>query len=418
MSEPGPSSGGDPPGALAGVRVLDLSRVLAGPWAGQTLADLGAEVIKVERPGAGDDTRHWGPPYLHDRAGRPTAESAYYLATNRGKRSVAIDLGQAEGQALVRDLAGRCDILIENFKVGGLARYGLDYATLARLHPGLVYCSVTGFGQDGPYRDRPGYDFMIQAMSGLMSVTGEADDRPGGGPQKVGVALTDVLTGLYATIAILAALRHRDLTGAGQQIDLALLDVQVACLANQALNYLVSGQPPGRLGNAHPNIVPYQAFATADGHLVVAVGNDAQFRRLCALVEQPEWADDPRFATNAARVVHRELLIPRLAARLVERSSDAWLAAFEQAGIPCGPINTLDRVFVDPQVRARGLQLAIDRPGVGPVPGVASPLRLGATPVSYRRPPPCLGEHTREVLQELLGLDSVRLDDLAARGVI
>jgi crotonobetainyl-CoA:carnitine CoA-transferase CaiB-like acyl-CoA transferase len=414
MSEPG----SNPPGALAGVRVLDLSRVLAGPWAGQTLADLGAEVIKVERPGAGDDTRHWGPPYLHDREGRPTAESAYYLAANRGKRSVAIDLGQAEGQALVRDLAGRCDVLIENFKVGGLARYGLDYATLARLHPGLVYCSVTGFGQDGPYRDRPGYDFMIQAMSGLMSVTGEADDRPGGGPQKVGVALTDVLTGLYATIAILAALRHRDLTGAGQQIDLALLDVQVACLANQALNYLVSGQPPGRLGNAHPNIVPYQAFASADGHLVVAVGNDAQFRRLCTLVGQPEWADDPRFATNAARVAQRELLVPLLAARLRERSSDAWLAALEQAGIPCGPINTLDRVFADPQVRARGLQIEIDRPGVGPVPGVASPLRLAATPVRYRRPPPRLGEHTREVLAELLGLDSVRLDDLAARGVI
>jgi crotonobetainyl-CoA:carnitine CoA-transferase CaiB-like acyl-CoA transferase len=414
MSEPG----SNPPGALAGVRVLDLSRVLAGPWAGQTLADLGAEVIKVERPGAGDDTRHWGPPYLHDREGRPTAESAYYLAANRGKRSVAIDLGQAEGQALVRDLAGRCDVLIENFKVGGLARYGLDYATLARLHPGLVYCSVTGFGQDGPYRDRPGYDFMIQAMSGLMSVTGEADDRPGGGPQKVGVALTDVLTGLYATIAILAALRHRDLTGAGQQIDLALLDVQVACLANQALNYLVSGQPPGRLGNAHPNIVPYQAFASADGHLVVAVGNDAQFRRLCTLVGQPEWADDPRFATNAARVAQRELLVPLLAARLRERSSDAWLAALEQAGIPCGPINTLDRVFADPQVRARGLQIEIDRPGVGPVPGVASPLRLAATPVRYRRPPPRLGEHTREVLAELLGLDSVRLDELAAGGVI
>ncbi len=405
------------PGALEGVRVLDLSRVLAGPWAGQTLADLGAEVIKVERPGSGDDTRHWGPPYLVDRDGRPTDRSAYFLAANRNKRSVAIDMSRPEGQALVREMAGQCDVLLENFKVGGLARYGLDYPALSAAHPGLVYCSITGFGQQGPYRDRPGYDFMIQAMGGLMSVTGEADGRPGGGPQKAGVALADVLTGLYASVAVLAALRHRERTGEGQWIDLALLDVQVACMANQALNYLVSGDAPGRLGNAHPNIVPYQAFPSADGHLVVAVGNDAQFRRLCNLVGTPEWADDPRFATNAARVRHRDVLVPELAERLRTRTTDAWLAALEEAGIPCGPINPLDRVFADPQVAARGLRRDFDDEA-GPVPTVASPLRLSATPVTYRRAPPRLGEHTREVLQELLGLDAVRLDELAARGVI
>ena len=405
-------------GALDGVRVLDLSRVLAGPWASQILADLGADVVKIERPGDGDETRHWGPPYLRDGQGRDTDRSAYFLAANRNKRSVTLDLANPEGQAIARDLAAGSDVLLENFKAGGLARYGLDYATLSRRHPGLVYCSITGFGQHGPYRDRPGYDFIIQAMGGLMSVTGEADGMPGGGPQKAGVALADVLTGLNAAIAVLAALRHRDRTGEGQWIDLALLDVQVASLANQASNYLVSGVPPGRLGNAHPNIVPYQAFATSDGHLVVAVGNDGQFRRLCTRLGAPEWADDPRFATNAARVAHRATLVPLLEARFREGATGAWLDALGGSGIPCGPIQNLDDVFADPQVQARGLRREFDEADGGPVPSVASPLNLSATPVTYRRPPPRLGEHTREVLGERLGLDAVQIDELAKRGVI
>ncbi|HEY5790231.1 MAG TPA: CaiB/BaiF CoA-transferase family protein [Gammaproteobacteria bacterium] len=405
-------------GPLAGVRVLDLSRVLAGPWSGQILADMGADVVKVERPGAGDDTRHWGPPYLADGAGQPTGEAAYYLATNRNKRSVTIDLDTPQGAGLVRDLAGRADILLENFKAGGLAKYGLDYAALARLNPRLVYCSITGFGHSGPYRDRPGYDFMIQGLGGLMSVTGEADGEPGGGPQKAGVALADVLTGLYATIAVLGALRHRDLTGEGQQVDLALLDVQVACLANQALNYLVSGEPPRRLGNAHPNIVPYQVFAADDGHLIVAVGNDAQFRRLCALLGQPEWGSAERYATNAARVRHRDELVPRLEACFATRGTDAWLEALEQAGIPCGPINTLDRVFADPQVAARGLRVDLPHPLGGTAPGVASPLRFSATPVEYRAAPPLLGQHTAEVLADWLGLDAAAIAELEGLGVV
>ncbi|MDX1594137.1 MAG: CaiB/BaiF CoA-transferase family protein [Gammaproteobacteria bacterium] len=405
-------------GALDGVRVLDLSRVLAGPWASQILADLGADVVKIERPGDGDETRHWGPPYLRDGQGRDTDRSAYFLAANRNKRSVTLDLANPEGQAIARDLAAGSDVLLENFKAGGLARYGLDYATLSRRHPGLVYCSITGFGQHGPYRDRPGYDFIIQAMGGLMSVTGEADGMPGGGPQKAGVALADVLTGLNAAIAVLAALRHRDRTGEGQWIDLALLDVQVASLANQASNYLVSGVPPGRLGNAHPNIVPYQAFATSDGHLVVAVGNDGQFRRLCTRLGASEWADDPRFATNAARVAHRATLVPLLEARFREGATGAWLDALGGSGIPCGPIQNLDDVFADPQVQARGLRREFDEADGGPVPSVASPLNLSATPVTYRRPPPRLGEHTRAVLGERLGLDAVQIDELAKRGVI
>jgi len=406
------------PGALQGLRVLDLSRVLAGPWASQTLADLGADVIKIERPGCGDDTRGWGPPFLNAADGTPTGESAYFAGANRNKRSVAIDLSQAEGQVLVRELATESDVLIENFKVGALRRYGLDAETLCAAHPRLVYCSITGFGQTGPYAGRAGYDFLLQGLGGLMSVTGHPDGAPGGGPMKVGVALTDVLTGLYATIAILAALRHREHTGAGQCIDLALLDVQVAALANQTMNYLVSGVAPGRMGNAHPNIVPYQDFPAADGDVIITVGNDAQFQRLCAVLGHPEWAADPRFATNTARVAHRDTLIPMLRQATVRRSRADWLQALEAAGVPCGPINTLADVFADPQVRSRGLQLDLPHPLAGQVPSVANPIRLSASPVAYRRPPPCLGEHTIEVLSERLGLSTQRLAALQASGII
>ncbi len=405
-------------GALSHIRVLDLSRVLAGPWSGQVLADLGADVIKVERPGQGDDTRSWGPPYLRDPHGADTSEAAYFLAANRGKRSLTIDFTRPEGQALVRELAQQSDIVLENFKVGGLAKYGLDYASLKPLNPGLIYCSITGFGQDGPYAQRAGYDFMIQAMGGLMSITGEPDEKPGGGPQKVGVALADILTGMYASVAVLAALAHRERSGEGQYIDLALLDVQVASLANQAMNYLTSGVAPQRLGNAHPNIVPYQVFASADGHLIIAVGNDRQFQRLCGLLDCPELASDERYATNAARVAHRATLIPRLAERLRQRSSGEWLAELERLGVPSGPINTIDQVFADPQVQHRAMHRTLAHPAAGEAPLVASPMRFSATPVEYRRPPPTLGQHTEEVLQELLGLDPERLAELRRQQVI
>jgi len=405
-------------GALSHVRVLDLSRVLAGPTAGQVLADLGADVIKVERPGRGDDTRAWGPPWLRDAEGHETAESAYYLAANRGKRSVAIDFSRPEGQQLVRALAAQSDIVLENFRVGGLARYGLDYASLSAELPGLIYCSITGFGQDGPYAGRPGYDFLIQALGGLMSVTGEPDEVPGGGPEKVGVALADVMSGLYAVIAILAALAHRERTGEGQYIDLALLDVQVASLANQAMNYLVSGEAPRRLGNAHPNIVPYQAFASADGHFILAVGNDTQFQRLCAAIECPHLAADARFQTNADRVGHRAALVPELAAVFRKRGSDDWLQRLEAAGVPCGPINTIDRVFADPQVQHRGLRIEAAHPLAGRVPMVASPLRLSATPVRAAAAPPTLGQHTDEVLSDLLGLNDDARSGLRRGGII
>jgi crotonobetainyl-CoA:carnitine CoA-transferase CaiB-like acyl-CoA transferase len=346
-------------GPLAHLTVLDLSRVLAGPWCTQLLADLGATVIKVEKPGAGDDTRAWGPPYLRDAAGRDTTEAAYYLACNRGKLSVAIDFTQAEGRALVRDLARQADVVVENFKVGGLAKYGLDYASLAALNPRLVYCSITGFGQTGPYADRAGYDFMIQGIGGLMSVTGERDDLPGGGPQKVGIAISDLMTGMYASTAIVAAIAQREAAGPdarGQYIDVALLDSTVAMLAVMDMNYLASGVPPGRVGNAHPNIVPYQAFACADGHLILAVGNDGQFAKFCAIAGVPEWASDPRFAKNADRVKHRATLVPLVAARIATRTQREWLTALDAAGVPAGPINRLDQVFADPQVIARGMR--------------------------------------------------------------
>ncbi len=401
-------------GALSHIRVLDLSRILAGPWAGQLLADLGAEVIKVEQPGKGDDTRGWGPPYLKDGEGKDTGEAAYFLSANRGKRSVTIDIASADGQRLVRELAARSDILLENFKVGGLSKYGLDYDSLRALHPGLIYCSITGFGQTGPYASRPGYDFMIQAMGGLMSITGD----PGGEPQKVGVALADVMTGLYATIGVLAALAHRERTGEGQHIDLALLDVQVATLANQAMNYLTSGVAPRRLGNAHPNIVPYQVFAAADGHIIVAVGNDSQFARYVALLGRPELATDPRFTTNRNRVAHRADLVPLLQDCMRTRGSADWLSALEAIGVPCGPINTLDRVFADPQVQHRGMHLELPHPEAGKVPLVANPLHYSVTPIRYDQPPPTLGQHTDSVLRELLDLGEGQLSELRAAGVI
>ncbi|MEW9898325.1 CaiB/BaiF CoA-transferase family protein [Chitinivorax sp. PXF-14] len=400
-------------GALSHLKVLDLSRVLAGPWASQILGDLGAEVIKIERPGSGDDTRGWGPPFLRDTDGKPTSEAAYFLSANRNKRSVAIDIAKPEGQALVRELAAQCDIVLENFKVGGLRQYGLDYTSLKALNPRLIYCSITGFGQDGPYADRAGYDFLIQGMGGLMSLTGELD----GDPQKVGVALTDIMTGLYAAIGVLAALAHRERTGEGQHIDLALLDVQIACLANQAMNYLTTGVAPTRLGNAHPNIVPYQAFPTADGDIILAIGNDGQFARFCEVAGQG-WAGDERFATNRARVDHRQVLVPLIRQTTVMRTTADWIAALEQAGVPCGPINTLDQVFADPQVRHREMQLSLSHAlGIG-APSVASPLRMSSTPVDYRLAPPMLGQDTAEVLRNWLGLDSERIAALRAAGVL
>ena len=411
-----------PPGALDGVRVLDLSRVLAGPWCTQTLADLGAEVIKIERPPApgqpgGDDTRGWGPPFLKDREGRDTADAAYFLGTNRNKRSVTIDIARPEGQALILQMAARCDVLIENFKVGDMARYGLDAAVVRQRHPRLVYCSITGFGQTGPYRERAGYDYAVQGLGGLMSITGERDDRPGGGPQKVGVAVADLFTGMYATVAILAALRHRDATGEGQVIDMALLDTQVAMLANLGANYLVTRQAPQRAGNAHQNIVPYQVFEVADGHLIVAVGNDAQFARFCTVAGCSELAPDPRFATNANRVRHREILVPLLADRLKLRSRADWLTALEAAKVPCGPINDLADVFADPQVRERGMTVSLAHPHSDALELVASPMKLSATPVQLRRPPPLLGQHTDEVLAEM-GIDAARRQQLRQLGVI
>ncbi len=405
-------------GPLSHVTVLDLSRVLAGPWCTQLLADYGAKVVKIERPGSGDDTRGWGPPFLKDRDGRDTPDAAYFLACNRGKKSVAIDFTRPEGQALVRELAARADVVVENFKVGGLAKYGLDYRSVAELNAGVVYCSITGFGQDGPYAERAGYDFIIQGMGGLMSVTGERDALPGGGPQKVGVAVSDLMTGMYAASAILAALSHRDRTGEGQHIDACLLDTQVAMLANLASNYLVSGQVPGRMGNAHQNIVPYQVFACADGHVIVAVGNDAQFAKFCAVAGCPGLATDPRYATNAARVRNRDELVAALAVVVAGRTQRDWVDALEAVQVPCGPINRLDQVFDNPQVRHRRLQVDLPHPRAGRVPLVGAPVRLSATSIEYRQAPPVLGEHTHEILAGQLRLADDRIASLAQSGVI
>jgi len=406
--------------ALSHVTVLDLSRVLAGPWAGQVLADFGAEVIKIERPATGDDTRSWGPPFMRDAAGHENAkaDAAYFLCANRNKKSLTVDFTTAAGRDIVRRLACSADVVLENFKVGSLAAYGLDYETLKALNPRLIYCSITGFGQTGPYAARPGYDFLVQAMGGLMSITGRGTDEVGAGPQKAGVAVTDILTGLYAVIGILTALTHRDRTGEGQHIDLSLLDVQVACLANQAMNYLISGAVPQRLGNAHPNIVPYQDFPTRDGYMIIAVGNDSQFAKLCSEMQLGELAQDPRFATNKNRVINRVALIERLCEVTRKRSTAQWVAALEGAGVPCGPINSIDAVFADPQVQARAMRIELAHSLSGTVPLVANPLRLSQTPATYRSAPPTLGEHTREVLVERLGLSSAEVDRLSAAGVI
>jgi len=401
-------------GPLSDIRVLDLSRILAGPWASQMLADLGAEVIKIERPGSGDDTRGWGPPYMPDQTGNATSEAAYFHAANRGKQSVCIDMSQPAGQQLIQQLAAHCDVFIENFKVGGLKKYGLDYENMKRINPGLVYCSITGFGQSGPYAARAGYDFMIQAMGGMMSVTGEAD----GPPMKIGVALADVLTGLYAANAIQAALIHQQKSGAGQYIDMALLDVQVATLANQAMNFLASGVSPQRRGNSHPNIVPYQAFQTGDGHIILAIGNDAQFERFCKLAGRGELAADTRFRSNSDRVRYRDVLVPQVAAIMLQKSSADWLVALNAEGIPCGPINDIEQVFADPQVQHRGLQLELDHPDAGKVASVANPIKMSLTPLQYDRAPPLLGQHTGEVLTRLLGLDAQEISRLQQDNII
>jgi crotonobetainyl-CoA:carnitine CoA-transferase CaiB-like acyl-CoA transferase len=397
-------------GALSHIRVLDLSRVLAGPWATQVLADLGAEVIKVERPGTGDDTRGWGPPWLREETG----ESAYFVSTNRGKRSITIDIGRPEGQEIVRRVAEQSDVLVENFKAGALERYGLGHRRLAALNPRLVYCSITGFGQTGPYRERAGYDFLVQAMGGLMSITGERD----GEPMKVGVAITDILTGMYAATGILAALARREQSGRGQHLDLALLDVQVAMLANQAENYLLTRTPPARLGNAHPSIVPYRAFATSDGHIVIAVGNDGQFARLCDVAGLPQLAGDARFATNAARVRNRVELEEILGRAVAGRDGRDWIESLEAATVPCGPINDLAQVFADPQVVHRGMEISAAHPISGTVPMVASPIRLSETPPPGDVAPPTLGQHTVEVLKGLLGMSDAEVTTLRGSGVI
>ncbi|MDN7848034.1 CaiB/BaiF CoA transferase family protein [Burkholderia seminalis] len=405
-------------GALSHIRVLDLTRVLAGPWCAQTLADFGADVIKVERPGAGDDTRHWGPPYLKDADGADTAEAAYYLAANRNKRSVTIDIATPEGQQIVRELAAQSDVVLENYKVGQLKKYGLDYASLRAVKPDLVYCSVTGFGQTGPYAHRAGYDFIVQGIGGFMSITGERDGEPGGGPQKAGVAIADLATGLYSTIAVLAALAHRDRTGEGQYIDMALLDVQVALLANMNTNFLASGKPPVRWGNAHPNIVPYQTFQTRDGWIIVAVGNDGQFRKFVEAGGRPELADDERFATNPSRVRHRDTLVPILAEMVKARGKADWIAVLEAAGVPCGPINDLDEVFGNEQVVARGMQVSLPHPCGADVKLVRNPIRMSATPPDARTAPPLLGAQTDDVLREMLGYDDARIAALKAKQAI
>lgn len=405
------------PGPLSHVRVLDLSRVLAGPWCSQTLADLGAEVIKVERPGQGDDTRAWGPPFVKNASGRETDDSAYFMSANRGKKSIAVDITAAEGQDIVRKLASHADIVLENYKVGGLAKYGLDYASLSRDHPHLIYCSITGFGQTGPYKDRPGYDFITQGMSGMMSITGVPDGEPGADPQKAGVAISDLITGLYAAIAILSALAARDRTGRGDYIDMSLMDCSVSVLSYQAMNYLIGGTAPVRMGNAHPNLTPYEVFATADGHLIIAVGNDQQFARLCRTLGLADLAADPNFATNRGRLANRAAMIGHLAAKLALRANTEWIKALEAAGVPCGPINTVDQVFDDPQVRHRAMRVDLPHAAAGTVPAVRSPFNFRHQDLALHAAAPTLGQHTRAVLADL-GYDTETIDRLMDQGAI
>ena len=408
------------PAALDGIKVLDLSRVLAGPWCTQILADLGADVIKIERPGVGDDTRTWGPPFIKDADGNDTDQASYFTACNRNKRSVTVDMATPEGQALLKQMAAQADIVVENFKTGGLKQYGLDHESLRAANPRLVYCSVTGFGHDGPYAERAGYDLMIQAMTGMMSITGRPDGEPGGGPLRVGVALTDLFTGVYASTAILAALQVRDRTGEGQHIDMALLDVGMAILANQASAFLNTGKPPQRQGNTHPSLAPYQDFPTLDGSMLLAIGNNGQFARFCEAAGHAEWAADARFASNTLRVKHRGVLIPMMEELTRTRSTADWVALLEDKAVPCGPINDIAQAFDDAQVKSRGLAVTLPRDagdGIASITGVASPLRLAATPPVLRHAPPALGQHTREVLAEF-GIDAARFDALRAAGVV
>ncbi len=406
------------PGPLSHIRVLDLSRVLAGPWAGQNLADLGAEVIKLERPKIGDDSRAFGPPWVKDRDGRDTTDSAYFTSANRGKKSVTLNIAKPEGQQVVRRLAALCDVLIENYKFGDLARYGLGYEDLKAVNPRLIYCSVTGFGQTGPYREHPGYDFMIPGMGGMMSVTGEPDGAPGGGPQRAGVPVADIITGMYASIAICAAIAHRAETGIGQHLDLALLDSQIALLAYQNTNYFATGKPPARIGNLHPNIVPYQPFRTSDGDVILACGNDNLYRKFCDAAGCAELASDPRFATNGKRVENRAELTRLLQAVFGKRSTRAWVELLEAAGVPNGPINNVAQVFEEPQVKARGIRVDLEHAAAGSLPGVASPMRFSATPLEHRLAPPVLGQHTEDVLRGLLEMSEAEVAALRAAGAI
>jgi formyl-CoA transferase len=403
---------------LTGIRVLDMSRILAGPWVGQLLADLGAEVIKIERPGKGDDTRAWGPPFVKDRDGKDTSDAAYFMCANRGKKSLTLDIAKPEGQQIIRELAQVSDILLENYKVGDLKRYGLDYEALSKLNPKLIYCSITGFGQTGPYRDRAGYDYLIQGMGGIMSMTGEREDRPGGGPQRVGVAIADLMTGMYSTVGILAALHERQSSGLGQYIDMALLDTQVAWLANQNANYLIGGQVPQCIGNEHPNVMPYQTFRTRDGNMIIATGNDGQYQRLCVAAGIPAAATDPRFATNALRIAHRAECTAVLADPLKKKTTADWVKLLETVGVPCGPINRLDEVYADPQVQHRGLKIDVPHPRAGSVPLTANPIKYSRTPLSYDMPPPLVGEHADDVLRGLLKKSDAEIAVLRGKKIV